>query len=111
MPGNPSDRRCQDRHSRADSYADTCRILRTRALPAAAPRRYAPQPDLGRTERIQLQHVESGREVFVETEERVDSCDGKKSPAHRRVPELLEQGPSPVQRQVADELAQVALVE
>jgi hypothetical protein len=38
-PGNPSDRRRQNRHSRAGSHADTCRILRTRALHRAEPPR------------------------------------------------------------------------
>ena len=36
--GNPSDHRCEDRHSHAGSRADTCGILRTRALRPAGPR-------------------------------------------------------------------------
>jgi hypothetical protein len=43
MDGNPSDRWRQNRHSRAGSYADTCRIPRTRTLRrAAVPMRRVP---------------------------------------------------------------------
>jgi hypothetical protein len=102
-PGLAAAARADDKHNPRSRLRRIERSVKRREHVVAADERSAV-----------VQHgscVESGREVFVEAEERVYTCDGKERLAHRRVPELLEQGTSPVQRQIVDELSQVALVE